>query len=235
MLDQVNAQSKATDSREKLRSIIGSLPKSLPLLPEQLPEPILNDDLEYILRNLPVVRAQLAKVQLAKQQIALRKSEQAWSPTVGVTAGSEGGENLIGLNLSIPLNARNNFSAEVDVARQELIASEQRAQTAYRNTRARLAITTERYSDLLSASNHWRENGRISIEQQLILVDKLWQVGEITATDYLMQIKQVLDIQVAGLELRSQLWLVAFDWMNLTATADDWLNINIDLLEKNTL
>lgn len=235
LLDQVNAQSKATDSREKLRSIIGSLPKSLPLLPEQLPEPILNDDLEYILRNLPVVRAQLAKVQLAKQQIALRKSEQAWNPTVGVTAGSEGGENLIGLNLSIPLNVRNNFSAEVDVARQELIASEQRAQIAYRNTRARLAITTERYSDLLSASNHWRENGRISIEQQLILVDKLWQVGEITATDYLMQIKQVLDIQVAGLELRSQLWLVAFDWMNLTATADDWLNINIDLLEKNTL
>jgi len=235
LMEQANALSNATEASEKLRATLGTLPSSLPVLPERLPEPVLKNDLEVFLQQLPVIRSQLAEVQVARQELALRKSETAWDPTISVSAGSEGKEDLIGFNLSIPLNIRNNFSAEVDVAHQNLIAHEQRAQLAYRDTRATLIVATDRYRNLLKAWNSWREQSRISVDQQLTLIKQLWQAGDISAADYLLQLKQALETQATGLELRNQLWQVAFDWMSLTASIDSWLNIDTSstLLEKN--
>lgn len=227
LMEQAKILSNVTQANEHLRAIIGTLPTALPVLPEQFPEPLLPDDLESFLMNLPNIRASLAEVQSNKQQIVLRRSEQAWDPTIGITAGTEGSDNLIGLNLSIPLKVRNDFSAEVDVAYQEMIASEQRAQQNYRDTQATLMSTTERYRNLLNAWNNWRQNGRNSVDQQLVLINTLWQAGDINATDYLLQIKQVLEIQVTGYELRNELWKTAFEWMTITANMDKWLNINL--------
>jgi len=227
LMDRAKILSNVAEANEGLRAIMGKLPAELPALPEQLPTPILQDDLESFLMNLPNIRFNLADVQSKKQQIALRRSEQAWDPTIGVAVGSERGDNLIGLNLTIPLNVRNDFSAEVDVAHQEMIASEQRAQQDYRDTRSKLIATTERYRHLLNAWNNWRQNSRYSVDQQLILINKLWLAGDINATDYLLQIKQALEIQATGFELRNELWRTAFEWMKLTASVDKWLNINL--------
>jgi len=228
LMEQAGTLSDAIESREQLRVLLGSLPQTLPQLPEQLPEPELEKNLEGFLQQLPKIRAQLADVQAAKQQVELRKSEKAWDPTISVTAGTEGDNDLIGVNLSIPLNIRNSFSAEVDAANQDLIASQQRTQLAYRNARGELIITTERYRNLLRAWNNWRDNSRNSVDQQLKLIKQLWQAGDISAADYLLQLKQALETQAAGLQLRNQLWQVAFNWMRQTNSIDDWLNIEIN-------
>jgi len=233
LMVQANALSNSIEAREKLRAILGSLPSSIPALPEQLPEPELDSELQAFLQQLPVIRAQLAEVQAARQQVALRKSEKAWDPTIAISSGSEGDKSLLGINLSIPLNIRNSFSAEVDVAQQNLIASEQRAQVAYRDVRAQLIVTTERYRNLLNAWNSWREHSRNRVQQQLRLIKQLWQAGDMSATDYLLQLKQALETQATGLELRNQLWQVAFDWMSLTNTIDHWLNLTIELPGEN--
>ncbi len=227
LMEQAGTLSDATESKEILRAILGSLPTSLPALPEQLPAPVLQSDLEKFLQQLPVIRAQLADVEIARKQVELRKSEKAWDPTISVRAGSEDDESLVGFNLSIPLNIRNSFSAEVDAAQQDLISSQQRTQLAYREARGHLIVTTERYKNLLNAWNSWRENSRNSVKQQLMLIKQLWQAGDISAAEYLLQLKQALETQAAGLELRNQLWQVAFDWMSQTNTIDNWLNIEI--------
>jgi len=170
---------------------------------------------------------------VAREQVNLRKSEKAWNPTIGVSAGSEGEESLVGISLSIPLNIRNSFSAEVDVAQQDLIASQHRTQLAYREIRASLIATTERYRHLLNTWNAWREDSRSSVEQQLSLIKQLWKSGDISASDYLLQLKQALETQASGLELRNQLWQVAFEWMSQTNTIDNWLNIETDSPVKN--
>ena len=233
LMEQAGILSDAAESREQLRVLLGSMPQTLPLLPEQLPEPELEENLEGFLQQLPEIRAQLAGVQAAKQQVEIRKSEKAWDPTISVTAGTEGDDDLIGVNLSIPLNIRNTFSAEVDAAQQDLIASEQRTQLAYRNARGELIVTTERYQNLLHAWNNWRDNSRNSVGQQLKLIKQLWQAGDISAADYLLQIKQALETQAAGLQLRNQLWQVAFNWMRQTNSIDSWLNIEINSPVKN--
>lgn len=237
LMEQATTLSNATQAAEQLRALLGSLPANLPVLPEQLPAPKLNADLETFLQQLPLIRAQLAQLQVARQQVELRKSEKAWDPTISVTAGTEGKEDLIGFNLSIPLNIRNSYSAEVDAAQQDLIAIEQRAQLAYRDARGELIVATARYNNLLNAWNNWREHSRNRVAQQLSLIKQLWQAGDISAADYLLQLKQALETQATGLELRNQLWQVAFDWMRLTASIDNWLNIDVEasakLLEKN--
>lgn len=233
LMEQANTLSDAVEARENLRAKLAALPNILPDLPDTMPEPVLENDLETFLQQLPVIRSQLAATQVTRQKVILRKSENAWNPTIGVSAGSEDDESLIGINLSIPLNIRNNYSAEVDAAQQNLVASEQRAHLAYRNTRARLIVITERYRHLLKAWNSWRLHSRKNVEQQLKLIKRLWQAGDMSTTDYLLQLKQALETQATGLELRNQLWRVAFDWMSLTASIDNWLNINLESLGKN--
>jgi len=233
LMEQANTLSDKAEAREALRAIMAVMPSFLPALPDQLPEPKLNNDLEAFLQQLPSIRGSLADVQVTRQQVLLRKSEKAWNPTVGFSAGSEGEESLVGFNLSIPLNVRNSYSAEVEAAQKTFFANEMKALTAYRNTRANLVSTTERYQNLLKAWNNWRQYSRDSVQQQLQLIKQLWQAGDLSAADYLLQLKQALETQATGLELRNQLWQVAFDWMSLTASIDDWLNINTELLGKN--
>jgi len=241
LMEQANVQSDASEAREKLRVLLGYSAgdfvgdsfKKIPGLPEQLPTPKIKGDLDSFLQTLPLVKVQLADLQLSRNQVELKKSERAWNPTIGVRAGKEDDDSLIGFNLSIPLNVRNNFSAEVDAAQQESIATEQRAHIAFRDARARIIVATERYRSLLTAWNNWRKYGRSSVDQQLSLIKKLWQSGDISASDYLLQLKQALETRATGLKLRNQLWQVAFEWMSLTDRLDDWLNIQIELPGKN--
>jgi len=241
LMEQANVQSDTSEAREKLRVLLGysmgdsvdNSFKKIPDLPEQLPAPEIEGDLDSFLQTLPLVKIQLADLQLSRNQVELKKSEQAWNPTIGVRAGKEDDDSLVGFSLSIPLNVRNNFSAEVDEAQQETIATEQRAHIAFRDARARIIVTTERYRNLLKAWNNWRKYSRSSVDQQLSLIKKLWLAGDISASDYLLQLKQALETRASGLELRNQLWQVAFEWMSLTDRLDDWLNIQIELPGKN--
>ena len=172
---QANILSDGIQAREELTALLGILPNDLPSLPEQLADPILSNDLETFLQQLPNIRGLLADVQIAREQVNLRKSEKVWNPTIGISAGSEGNESLVGFNLNIPLNVRNSYSAEVEAAQQILIAKEQRAHQGYRDTRASLIASTERFRNLLKAWNNWRQHGRESVDQQLTLIKKLWK------------------------------------------------------------
>ena len=234
LMQQANAQADASQARESLRALLGGIPSNMPALPEQLPEARLSNNLDTQLQKLPIIQIQTADLQFARQQIALRKSEKAWNPTIGIRGGKENDDSLLGFNLSIPLNVRNTFSAEVDAAREDFIATEQRAQLAFRDIRGQVIVATERYNNLLNAWNNWREHSRSSVNQQLKLIKQLWQSGDISAADYLLQLKQALETQATGLELRNQLWQVAFDWMRLTDSLDHWLNVNIDIPNQKT-
>ncbi len=234
LMQQANSTANASEARANLSAFLGFLPAVSIQLPEQLPAPEFNGKLDDLLQNLPIVQIQKAELNIAKNQVNLRKSEKAWNPTIGVRAGKEEDASLIGFNLSIPLNVRNTFSAEVDAAQQQSIAIEQRTHLAYRNIRARVTSTTKRYSNLLMAWNHWRISGRSSVDQQLVLIKQLWKTGDISAADYILQLKQALETRATGVELRNQLWQVSFEWMRLTDTLDNWLNISITLPNQTT-
>lgn len=225
----VHAQilAEASAARQELRAQFVSLPASLPELPESMPKPELPEDQETFFRTLPIMRVREAQVAATRYTIKLRESERSWDPTVALRGGKEDQESLIGATITIPLNIRNTYQAEVDEARQNLIENEHSALMAYRNQRATVLASTERYQLLQNAWRNWRKTGRISINRQLNLIEQLWRAGDMSTAEYLVQLNQALSTQAAGLELRGQLWKSGFDWLYETASINAWLNIKI--------
>jgi len=222
----------ATTTQEALRALLGKMPDQIPNLPINLPIAKLPNNQEQFITNLPAVRLEQAKVTSARKSVDLRQSEKSWDPTIAIRGGKEDTESLAGITLSIPLNVRNSFSAEVRAAQQQLIQAEYEAQQSFRNHRAIVLTHTQRYSLIQQAWKSWSKNGKTSVQQQLILIKRLWQLGDMSTTEYLVQLKQAIDTQSAGLELRGQLWQSAFEWMKTTASIINWLNINISETSK---
>ncbi len=227
IMTYAQAASESTSANESLRAILGSSPDALPKLPEKLPEARIPDDQEKFLRNLPALRAQQSGVESARQTVKLRMSEQSWDPTISLRGGKEDKETLAGLTLTIPLNIRNSYKAELQVAQQQLLQSEYQALQFYRELRAKILTSTKRYQLLQDTWGKWQQTGKTSVTEQLKLIKQLWKAGDMSTTDYLVQLKQAIDTQTAGFELRGELWQSAFDWMNKTSNITTWLNLDL--------
>ncbi|VAX07501.1 hypothetical protein MNBD_GAMMA25-370 [hydrothermal vent metagenome] len=228
LMTHAQALSEAAAAKEGLRAIFITQPANLPDLPDELPMAYLPVDSDNYVRSLPAMRALEADVSAKRQLVELRKSERSWNPTIALRGGKEDDETLLGATLSIPLNIRNTYRAEVEEAQQALISSEQMAQQMFLNQRARVFATTERYRLLQQAWTNWKKIGRVSVNRQLSLIKKLWRAGDMSTTEYLVQLKQALDTQSAGYELRGLAWQASFDWLLVTASINQWLQLTVE-------
>jgi len=69
-----------------------------------------------------------------------------------------------------------------------------------------------------------RLEGRL---RELELIKRLWRAGDMSTAEYLVQLKQAIDTQAAGIELRGRSWKSGFNWLYETAQITAWLDINI--------
>ncbi len=225
LMAHAQALTTYTASQERVIALFPTPPGKTGVLPESLPSPVLPADVEAFIIELPTIRKSASSVDALSARVALRKSERSWEPTLAVRGGREDEESLVGLTLSLPLKIRNDRKAEVQTARQELAQAEQTLRQTVRDLKAQVLSSTQRYRLLRSAFNTWRESGREYIDSQLALTKRLWGSGDMSTTDYLVQLKQALDTQASGIELRKQMWRSSFEWMKDTASIDDWLKI----------
>ncbi len=182
-------------------------------------------NLNAFLLTLPQMRALRANVKASKNTIALREGQSSADPTIAIRGGKEDKESLVGLSISIPLNVRNSFRAEIEVARKEYLRAEQLAQQTYRNLQGRIHSQTRRYQLMQQAWQLWKSAGQVSMDRQLKMLKRLWQAGDLSTTDYLVQIKQNLNTQSAGIELNSTLWGSWLAWLDTTAQIESWLQL----------
>ncbi len=220
-----SARADALEAREQLRTLLDPLPRRLPSLDADLPEARLPEDVDAFLLQVPRVRAVRARVEAAQGTVQLREAERAWDPTIALRGGKEGEESLTGIVVTLPLNVRNTFSAEVDAARAEYLQAEKEAAQAYRLARAQLISVAERYRLTRRAWRDWRRTGQTSIRSQLALLERLWRAGDMSTADYLVQVQQTLDTRAAGIELRGRLWRAWADWLLATGRILTWLDI----------
>jgi len=189
-------------------------------------EVALPSDINVFLLTLPQMRIVRANVAASKNMIDLRESESSADPTIAIRGGKEDEESLVGVTLSIPLNIRNNFRAEIDVARKEYLQTELLAQQAWRDLQRDITTQTKHYQLMRKAWLQWKQSGQISMDRQLKLLKRLWRTGDLSTTDYLVQIKQNLDTQSAGIELQTTLWSSWLTWLESTAQIESWLQLN---------
>lgn len=188
----------------------------------------LPSSLDTFLLALPQMKVMRANVEASKNVIDLRKGESSADPTFAIRGGKEDQESLVGVTLSFPLNIRNNFSAEIEVAEKEYLRAEQLAQQAYRNLQGDIRSQARNYQFTQNAWQLWRSGGQVSMARQLKLLNRLWKAGDLSTTDYLVQIKQNLDTHSAGIELHTTLWSSWLAWLDATAQIESWLQLELD-------
>jgi len=226
-IELATAAAELAASRQAVRNITPrSEPAAWPGVPAELPElPGERSNLEDMVLELPEVQAARRRAAAAEDLIELRRREQRPDPTVSLSGGQEGGKNLVGLTLSMPLYIRNRYRYEVDAAVAEHDLAQRLADDVLQRAYARLVSAAERYQLSNAAWVDWERTGQLSLRRQTDLLRRLWEAGELSTTDYLVQLQQTLDVRDSALDLRFALWQAWFEWLQASGSLDAWLGI----------
>ncbi len=227
-LESTEIAARLSDAETTLRGLFSNLPvpKSWPGMPQSLPV-IGETDIESLLRSHPAFKVRQAQVETSRAIIVERQRETRPDPTISLRAGREDDDMLTGLTLSVPLFVRNTFQAEVTEANALVTQAEFDARATWLALQSQLNASIQRYSLTRTSWNTWQKTGETSLKQRVELLERLWQIGELRTTDYLVQLKQTLDTQTAAAELRGRLWLSWSNWLTASGTVFQWLGIEI--------
>ncbi len=220
---QAGAQRQLSQSAAALRAVTGTDPASWPELPAELPGVRSDFPLQTVIDQLPVMRAMDARAKALSVDARQVDRERIPDPTFGLTGGREGQENLIGLSLSFPLPVRNNLRAEARAASEEAIRAQQEVLQQRRAATARIEGAVDAYRVVREAWDVWQQSGRQSLIEQVTLLERMWEAGDISASDYLLQAGQNVDTQAAATELAGEVWSAALELLHVTGSLDAWL------------
>lgn len=224
-IKKATAAARLAESRQAVRSLTPRsasaqwppLSTALPSLPQSAEDP------QSLVLALPEVVAARRQVEAADDVVELRRLERRPDPTIGLTGGEEDGETLIGLNVTLPIFVRNRFDHEVTAALAERDQAQQLADDVMQRAYARLISASERYDLSRGAWGDWQQTGEVSLTRQTEQLQRLWEAGELSTTDYLVQLEATLDVQESALDLREALWRAWSEWLWASGQVDAWL------------
>ncbi len=183
-----------------------------------------SQEIDSTVQQLPQMREITSRVKSAQAKVKVQSGQRIANPTVAFRAGKEEKDSLFGLSLSIPLQLRNNFRAEVDVANAEMIQAEREAMAAYRKLKSRLEISVVSYSLSREAWFSWQQSGADTLNEQVVLLERLWKSGEMNTTDYLIQLTKTLETKASAIEQRGRMWTNWSEWLIASGNIEYWLN-----------
>lgn len=235
LMQQAASESELAEAEAALQAVTGLTPELThkldqsrwPQLPHELAAPPTRVD-SALLQSLPALAVLRSRLDAAKSRIRLSEREGRADPTISIRAGREDTETLLGLSLEIPLFVRNNFTAEVRAASHEAVAEELVYRDAHRRAKARLDGSLGRFQNTTRAWGAWVATGQQAHREQMSLLEQLWQAGELTATDFLIQAKQNIDTQAAATTLKGEVWQAAIAWLDASAQVGNWLGVALN-------
>ena len=221
---RADAVSQHVRATQNLIALTGSANTDWPALLSTFPDPEAQvQEIEKSVRQLPQMRAILSRVKAAQSNIKVQAGQGSVNPTVAFRVGKEETTTLLGLNLSVPLQLRNNFKAEVDVANAEMIQAERESMDVYRKLKSRLEVALASYQLSRSAWLSWQASGEDTLSEQIKLLERLWKAGEINTTDYLIQLNQALQTKASAIKQRGRMWTDWSEWLLASGNIGQWL------------
>jgi len=194
---------------------------ALPVLPTDIGSFKSND----LLQQHPALRQAQAEAAAAKAGVSIAERGRRPDPTVGLRGGQEDDDTLVAVTLSFPLFVRNRFRAEVEAANADAIRAEQVYYNRLRRANSELQAAAERYRLTRSALSDWERIGQRSLKGRVELLKRLWETGEISTTDYLVQLQQTMDTRASAAELRGSAWAAWIAWLQASGQTEHWLGL----------
>ena len=177
---------------------------------------------EFIL-SLPAVRVAYSEFQATKKSIQIAKAESRADPTIGLGAGKEGDQTIIGLTFSLPLHLRNNYRSEVDIASADALAAEQRFLEKRRLALVGLKTTSEQYHHLYNRWISWKKLTGGHFQKSKTLLNQLWESGDIDTADYVFGLQQRMQALHAGIAFERDLFDAWVSWLKASGQIESWL------------
>lgn len=226
-VQQASLAGNEAAARAALQSISGDQAGNPPSLPTGLP-PAAEALAPRATDQLPELVQARAEQASAEAGVQVARRARIPDPTVSLTGGQVRNgpisDRVIGLSVSIPLPVLNTGRAEVAAAQAEADAAVANVRSRQFVLHASLAEAQARYSALHAAAEAFRSGRAAAFEDRTALLEKLWRAGEISTSDYLVQLKQSLDTALSGLELESQAWQAWFDYLTAAGRLTDWID-----------
>jgi cobalt-zinc-cadmium efflux system outer membrane protein len=217
----------------KARQIVAAIAADdavpLPELPLRLPPQATLPLAPATIETLPALQQAVAEVDAADARIGVAERDRRPDPTISLTGGrvSNGAvsDKVVGIHVRIPLFVRNDYSADVSAARA---AADEAAATLHE--RRLLAIaeaeqTATGYNALRDAWQTWERRRAARADDRAALLQRLWEAGELSTADYLVQLKQSIDTDLSAATLRARAWQAFADWLGASGGLDRWLGL----------
>lgn len=221
LADAVSGHARA---KQQLIALTGNVDVKWPQLAIDFPEPSRDPaTVDKTVQQLPQMREIIARVHAAQSRVKVRIGEKASKPTLAFRAGKEEQDPLLGISFSVPLKVRNNFQAEVDAANAQMIQAEKESIDAYRQLKSHLEIAAVSYQLSREAWQAWLQSGEGSLGGQIKLLERLWEAGELSTTNYLIQLNQALKTKSSALEQRGRMWSDWAEWLLASGRIGQWL------------
>lgn len=225
-IQRATAAAGLAEAKQAVRNLtLYSEPDQWPSVNSNLPAMPTVDDPQVWVSELPEVLAAQRRVEAANALVSLREKERRPDPTLSVRGGVEADSTLLGLNLSMPLFVRNSFNHEVSAAIAERDRAQQLANDLQRRAYARFLSASERYELSRNAWQGWEKVGQRSLQRQNKLLQRMWEAGELSTTEFLVQLRQTLDTRESALDLKLTMWRAWFEWLAASGQVDIWLNL----------
>jgi len=158
---------------------------------------------EELLKH-PKVASAYAQWLTQKEEAEVTRRSAKANPTFGINAGQEARENTVGLTFSIPLNIRNDYSAETRAAERMALETEARFRAQYRKLRFDLKGAFGAWQSYNLQFTQWQSLVKGRIESSGDLLEKQWRSGDLSTTNYLIALNQRAESLLSGIELEKQ-------------------------------
>ncbi len=138
--------------------------------------------------------------------------------------GADDSEEVLGLTVSIPLNIYNTYQAEVDVARANIKVAEATLDDNKYRLKSEVISAAKTYQLTYQSWKSWRKIASKSLKKQSHLLMRLWRAGELSTSDYLVQLNQIREAELNNVELKGSVWKAWFNWLGVSNQLNNWLN-----------
>jgi len=216
-------QAQQAKNEAIIQSVSSLFVNEWPTLVKEPPALVPLNNIDEYIDKLPIIIALKANVAASKSNITLSKAQRKADPNFGVKAGMDDGNPLLGFSFSMPLNIRNNYRAEVEVANLETMQQQQLLLAEIQRSRAHINGAFRRYSLTYAAWQSWKKTGTASLKKQMNLIQTIWKSGEMSTSDYLVQAKQNVDAQETAVELSAEMWTAWIEWLSVSGQIEQWI------------
>jgi cobalt-zinc-cadmium efflux system outer membrane protein len=215
---------------EEAFTVVGGNPADLAMDPEgwrQLPPSL--ETTADAWQSLPEWQIAQSQALAAERDVTVARRDRIADPTVELTGGridfGPTSDNVVGIEVSVPLFVRNTYRAEVVAAQGEADAAVAHTERVRIELQARVARTAAAYAAVQRAWARWQQTSGADLDKRTELLERLWRAGEISTADYLQQLEQSLDTALAGAELEGRLWRTSIEYLAATGQLERWLGL----------